>query len=404
MMKKNVKILYIASNRFPTEKAHGYQIVKMCEAFSRQNQVLLLYPRKKNTKELKNVKDIHRYYSIQGIFSTKSLFCLDLTFLKKVRIPKLWFLTSSLSYALSTFFWVIFHKKKFDVIYSRAPFSLFLLSFLRRIIGVRIIYESHTFPASDKSFRLNLAKKVDKMVVVTKKTKELYIRAGVKEDHIIVEPSAVDMSQFDLKISKASARKKLNVSVNMLMVSYVGQFHTMEMEKGIPEIIQSARYLVKEFPNIYFYFVGGPLDREKKYRNIINEIHLPQDRFVFLGKQPVKELPYWLKASDILLMPHPKNIFYSYYVSPLKMFEYMASKRPIVGSKLPAVEEILTDGKNALLGRPGDPGSIAKLIRTLLLNHSLREELSDQAFRDVKEYTWDKRVTRILNFLGIGEY
>ncbi|MCK4943296.1 MAG: glycosyltransferase, partial [Candidatus Aminicenantes bacterium] len=214
-----MKILYIASNRFPTEKAHGYQIGKMCEAFSRQNQVLLLYPRKKNTKELKKVKDIHKYYSIQGIFSTKSLFCLDLTLLKKVRIPKLWFLTSSLSYALSTFFWVIFHKKKFDVIYSRAPFSLFLLSFLRRIIGVRMIYESHTFPASEKSFRLNLAKKVDKLVVVTKKTKELYIKAGVKEDHIIVEPSAVDMSQFDISIGMKGARKKLNIPVNIILAS-----------------------------------------------------------------------------------------------------------------------------------------------------------------------------------------
>ncbi len=171
------------------------------------------------------------------------------------------------------------------------------------------------------------------------------------------------------------------------------------MEKGIPEIIESAKYLVKEFPKIRFYFVGGPLGREKKYRNIIDEIHLPQEMFVFLGKQPVKEVPYWLKASDILLMPHPKNIFYSYYVSPLKMFEYMASKRPIVGSKLPAIEEILTDGKNALLGKPGEPRSIEAHIRKLLLNRSLREELSDQAFRDVQEYTWEKRVTRIVEHL-----
>jgi glycosyltransferase involved in cell wall biosynthesis len=173
----------------------------------------------------------------------------------------------------------------------------------------------------------------------------------------------------------------------------------MQMEKGIPEIIESARYLIDEFPDLHFYFIGGPLNREKKYREMIRNEKLPQEKFLFQEKQPIKTVPLWLQASDILLMPYPKNDHFSYFMSPLKMFEYMASKRPIVGSRLPAIEEILTDGKTALLSEPGNPKDIAGNIRMLLLNLEMGKSLAENAFNVVKKYTWIKRAERILKCL-----
>ncbi len=396
MMKKNVKILYIYSSRFPTEKANGYQVAKMCEGFSQKQEVLLLYPRRKNTDDMRKVKNIYAYYSIKKIFSMKRLFSFEFNIFKRMRMLRLWFFASSFGFAVFVLFWFFYQKNRFDIIYSRSPFVLYSMVLFKKRIRSKIIYETHTFPRSKKSIRVKLAKKVDKMVVITKKIKELYVKAGVDQNKIIVEPDAVDLIQFDLKISKASARKKLKVPANIVMISYVGQFHTMEMEKGIPEIIESAKYLIEEFQDIYFYFVGGPLDREKKYRHIIKNKNLPQKKFIFLEKQPIKDVPLWLKASDILLMPFPKNNHFSYFMSPLKMFEYMASKRPIVGSKLPAIEEILFDKKNALLGKPGEPKGIANNIQTLLLNQQLGKKLAENAFKDVQKYTWEKRARRIL--------
>jgi len=47
-----MNILYILSNRLPTEKAQGYQSIKMIEAFSKGNNVKVYYPNRKNTNEL----------------------------------------------------------------------------------------------------------------------------------------------------------------------------------------------------------------------------------------------------------------------------------------------------------------------------------------------------------------
>jgi glycosyltransferase involved in cell wall biosynthesis len=370
----------------------------MCEAFSKENDILLLFPKRRNTKELKKVKEIFSYYALDGYFEKKKMFCLDIGIMQKLKMDKLWFFIHSISYSIGISLWILCHRKEFDIIYSRDHFSLYFLSFIRKFLNseTSIFYETHTFPRNKKSFRVRLAKKVDKIVVVTKKIKELYAEAGINENKIIVEPDAVDLDKFNLSISMKKAREDLNIPIGIRVASFVGNFHTMEMEKGIPEIIESAKYLIDEFSDLYFYFIGGPLDREKKYRHIIKKKNLPQKKFVFLKKQPIKDIPLWLTASEILLMPFPKNNHFSYFMSPLKMFEYMASKRPIVGSKLPAIEEILTDGKTALLGEPGKPRSIAKNIKALLLKKKLGKKLAENAFQDVQKYTWEKRARRIL--------
>ena len=393
-----MNILYILSNRLPTEKAQGYQSIKMIEAFSENNIVSAFYPNRKNSDEMKRVSDIFEYYSIKKKFSLKKISCLDLSLLKKLKLYRLWFFIYSISYVLYSLLSFFKIRKEIDVIYSRSIFAVYFFSIFYKI---KIVYEIHTFPRKKRSFRFKVAKRADKVIVITNKLKKLYVEAGIEEQKILVEPDAVDLEQFDIKLSKNEARKKLNISESIKIASFIGNFHTMEMEKGIPDIIESAKYLLDEFKELFFYFVGGPIEREAKYRKIIEENNLSQERFLFFKRQPVKDIPIWLKASDILLMPHPKNVFYSYYVSPLKMFEYMASKRPIVGSKLPAIEEILKDRENALLGIPDNPKSIADNIRNLLIDDRLSFDLANNAYKKVKDYTWEKRAKRIVDFIKL---
>ena len=396
-----MNILYISSARIPTEKAHGYQTMKMCEALNDRHEVLLLAPARKRVEVPTGAEDIYSYYSVRRRFKIKSLPSLDLPILRKIS-ARLRFLTHVTTHSLLVAIWVVNHKKVFDVVYSRDPVSLFLLrrlSKFRGLLDLPLIHESHVFPG-ERNARTTLAKELDGLVVVTEGIKEKYVQAGVEEARVLVDPDAVDLEQFDIPQTLEEARKKLGIGVNLKMVSFVGSFHTMGMEKGIPEIIESSKSLLERFSDLYFYFVGGPLDREPGYRRMIDRDNLPQERFVFLKRQPLGDVPLWMKASDILLMPHPRNTFYSFYVSPLKMFEYMASKRPIVASKLPAIEEILADGRNALLGEAGNATAIAENVKALLSDPGIGERLAAQAFRDVQRHTWTKRAHRITEFMS----
>ncbi len=76
----------------------------------------------------------------------------------------------------------------------------------------------------------------------------------------------------------------------------------------------------------------------------------------------------------------------------------MATGRPIVASDLPAIREILNEN-NSVLVPAGEPDKLADGIRKILENKELAEKLSDQALREVQEYSWEKRADKILRFI-----
>jgi len=110
-------------------------------------------------------------------------------------------------------------------------------------------------------------------------------------------------------------------------------------------------------------------------------------------------IPYYLKAADILVLPNEKgNAISEKYTSPLKLFEYMASRRPIVCSDLPSLREILTD-KEALFFEAGNPSDLTKAIQKIAGNQELPEQLVYNAYKKVQEYTWDKRAEKIIRIV-----
>jgi glycosyltransferase involved in cell wall biosynthesis len=392
-----MNLLYITSGRLPTVKAHGYQIVKTCEALARRHQVTLFAPITNDAAELAP-EGIHAYYAADNNFPIENRLHVDLAFLRPAH--RVWFGLHVVTFAAAASWSTFRRRKRIDVVYSRDPTSLYILAKLGRLLSVPLVHESHHFPGDDHPFQVELAKRLDGLVVVTRGIHERYVDAGIDERRILVEADAVDLKQFDLPLSRDEARRAIGMPHDILAATYTGRFQTMGKEKGIPETIDASKKLLGELPALRFYFVGGPLERERAYRARIAANDLPQERFVFLDKQPVAELPLWLKASDVLLMPHPKNTFYELYVSPLKMYEYMAARRPIVGSKLKAIEETLTDGETALLGEPGDVDALACNIRALLTDPALGERLAARAFDEVKTHTWDERARRIAAFVA----
>src|SRR3989338_4767794 len=114
-----MKLLYIADIRLPTEKAHGAQIMKTCEAFSLNGiDTELIVPWRFN--HLK--ENPFNYYNIRGKFKITKIPSLDLVWLGRIG-----FLAHSLSFFFSVFFFLFF--KKTHIIYSRDELPIFFLFF-----------------------------------------------------------------------------------------------------------------------------------------------------------------------------------------------------------------------------------------------------------------------------------
>ena len=368
-----MKLIYLANIGLPSRWAHEIQIMKMCEAFaSSGTEVELVVPRR-----ARNIKDdFHNFYGVKNNFKITQLFCLDLD---PDSVGRFNFWVRLASFLISAKIYL--SGIKFDILYTRERATgLFFIDFM---------LEVHTLPGKIKNSHKKTWQKAEFLVALTSFIKKDLISCGIDEKKILIASDAVDLTEFDLNISKEEAREKLGLPQDKKLIVYTGNFFVPEW-KGADILMESAKYVR---PDCIFILIGGNEAELERARN-----QFSVGNIVLIKRQPHKQIPYYLKAADVLVLPNKKgDVNSEKYTSPMKLFEYMASGRPIVASDLPSIREILSEG-NAIFVEASSPKSLAEGIEKTLSDEVIAQKISQQAFEDVQEYSWEKRAKKILDY------
>jgi glycosyltransferase involved in cell wall biosynthesis len=147
---------------------------------------------------------------------------------------------------------------------------------------------------------------------------------------------------------------------------------------------------------VHWLLIGdGPqrrmVDEAVKQHGLHERVSLP-------GLVPHAEMPAYLAACDILVSPHGRQADGGeFFGSPTKLFEYMASGRPIVASAVGQIADALVDGYSALLVPPEDTGALCTAIVRLVDDACLRVRLAQAARQAAEErHTWRQNAERVL--------
>lgn len=369
--KNKMKITYIANFRFPTEKAHGIQIAKMCEAFGKIGINLELVVPKRGSYE-----DPFNFYGIEKNFSVKRIPTVNL-------FPSLYlgFILSSFFFGLTSFFYVFF-KKRESIIYSMDldPISFIFIPFL----GKPYFFDLHG-PKKKNMLIKFLFKKINGIVTINDIVKkDLFENFDFLKDKIIVCPNGVDLEK-DFKGTKEEARKKLGLKTEDKLIIYTGSFLDW---KGIETFIKAAEKL----NNVVFYLVGGSEKDLKKEAILPSNVNL-------IGRRDFKEMTLWQVSADILVVTGTKKDEYSFFhTSPMKLFEYMGSKNPIIASRTPAIEQIVSE-QEVFFHEPDNEQSLADQIQFVFDNLQIAQKKAELAYNKVKIFSWENRARKILEFI-----
>ncbi len=375
-----MKMLYIANARMPTEKAHGLTIVKSCEAFAKAGvDVTLVVPARHTDVR----GDVFSVYAIERLFRVMKLPVIDALWWSGSRAA---FVVEVMSFYTSVFLFMFFQSRA-NVVYTRdAP--LCLLSWL----GFRVVHEGHMIPARRALF-FWLMRRAERVVVISHALAHEYMQAGFAQSDILVAPSGVDLDIFKKESSQSDARRELRLPLGVPLAVYTGNFTTMGKDKGVADSIAALRFA----KGVVFAAFGGSNADIETYADVARRAGV-SEQVILRPHSPQTVLALAQQAADILLMPFPDTPHYRNHMSPVKMFEYMASGRPVIATDLPTVREVLDD-TTAFIVPPNDPESLAREILHVVASRDEAMRRSHKAREMVKEFSWEARSRRIVSMM-----
>jgi len=191
------------------------------------------------------------------------------------------------------------------------------------------------------------------------------------------------------------SRQELGLPEDKKLVGYIGLFKTMGMEKGIKTIIAALPHLPTD---IVMVFVGAKPGQSEEYQKYAEEIGV-LNRCIFIDMQPAKKIPFYEKVMDALVIPYPDQPHFRDWGFPMKVYEYMAARKPIIYSKLDLVEEVI--GDCAIGFKAGDAKDLADKIN-YILNQENKIEIDNKieiAYKKVQNFGWEEKAKNILNIL-----
>jgi glycosyltransferase involved in cell wall biosynthesis len=270
-----------------------------------------------------------------------------------------------------------------DLYYARSFASLALLD----RSGVAMVYEVHDLPSTwvqaKAEERFTRRPHFVRLVSISDALRREYLERlpHLGADRVVTCRDGSDLPPADIEPASLGGRQ------GALAVGYTGHLYP---GRGIEVIVELARQLEQ----LDFHVVGGEPADVDRWRAKVSAPNL-----CFHGHVAHAEVGRYLRAFDLVLAPYQRKIAVSggrgdisRWLSPMKLFEYMAHGKAIVCSDLPVLREILGDGENALLVGPTDVDGWCAAVRRLAAEPDLRRRLGEGAHRDVrKRYTWSAR-------------
>lgn len=377
------RLCYLTNVRIPTEKAHGVQIFKMCEAFARCGYDVTLAVSDRRTPI---TEEPFTYYGAAHSFGLERIASLDL-----VRFGRLGFLVQSLTFAWSALRYL--QRTRPDVVYTRDP--LVVLAALAARIPLAA-WEVHT--TAWNAFARRAAKKSTVLVAISQGLMDFYQGHGVAASRMLRANDGVDLEDFLHVPSREEMRITLGLPPDRTIIEYVGKLRTMGEGKGVEELMEAVGAILSKNPALYLVIVGLNENELTDAAAIAERAGLGAGDYRFVAHVAHPEVAGYLRAADVLVMNYPNTPHYARIMSPLKLFEYMASGTAILTSDLPSIREVLTD-ETAYFIEADARVALEEGILTLSRDPEMRTRLAHAAWQEVQTHTWESRANQIRSFM-----
>lgn len=370
-----MRIAYLAYSPMPSRKASAVHIMKMCQAFGDLgHQVCLFNPR---FEQGVSRQQLCNFYGVRDVFRLQRL--------PRPRNRVKGLLRYSWSYR-----WLV-RRWNPDLIYIRDHGAKV---YVHCDFHAPKIVESHQLTLVRPYLRaLERDPWLRRLVVISESLRrDMETSCPALGDRLVVHHDGADMVTCTTDEPLVS---ELGLRPGMLNVAYIGNLYPGKGMEILMHLLPLASFC-------HFHVIGGLEDDIQTWK----ERCAGTENITFHGFMNPARVEQVRGAFDAFVAPFQEKVMVgpeseiSRWMSPLKIFEYMAAGKPIVASSLPVIGEILVDGETALLRSPDDLQGWREALWSLHTNPALGQRLAAAARQELAQnYTWAVRASRILSDL-----
>ncbi len=290
-----------------------------------------------------------------------------------------------------------------DVIHAHVPYRIGIPALrAARKLGIPFIYEmrgmweesavaSGRWKSGGLAYRrfrrmeTKVLRAADNVVCISETLRKEAISRGVEEDKISVVPNAVDAEIIRNESDLFHEMKdKLE---HKLVVGYIGSLRELE---GVDLTAEAVSILRKKGVDVNFFVLSSESGQDE-LRDYCNELGITENSHI-VGPVPHNQVAPFYDLIDVFVVSRPDTRV-TRLVTPLKPFEAMRGGRAVVMADLPALAEIVEDGRTGHLYPVGDVQALADIINELLLSKSNRDIVGENAKRWIfRNRTWNNVV------------
>jgi glycosyltransferase involved in cell wall biosynthesis len=295
-------------------------------------------------------------------------------------------------------------KKRPDIIYERVSMSTVITAVISKVMGIPLILEINGIVVDElklggeSSLRIRVVQRCESfylkysslIISVTADIKEWLTKTyRINPYKVDVVTNGTNTRRFNPKNPK-EARTRFHLEEEGKL--YVGYLGTLTPWCGVDLLIQCAPKVLEEFPQVEFLIGGGQQPYLDNFKQKAENRGL-QNHFRFFDTIPWSEAPFFISTFDIAIL---SVVPLASGTSPQKLYAYLACNKPVIGSDMGEVGEVLKSHNLGLTFTPGDYESMGKSIIELLKNSKLRNDIAQRGHQVVAHTnSWTVKVNHL---------
>lgn len=255
------------------------------------------------------------------------------------------------------------------------PFVYYWIDVSHRLIPTKI------FQPLGLMIERRALKKADKVLTINHRLSDYVIKLGAPPEDTKVIGAGVNFDDFDPSISGSAIRKQYNIKSDDIVLFFMGWLYNFS---GLKEVTNELARIKEDYPYIKLLIVGdGDAYNDLK---VIKDKHHLDDKLILTGKVSYEKIPEFIASSDICILPAYTDEKIMQEIVPIKLYEYMAMKKPIITTKLPGVIREFGDNNGILY--VDKPENTIKTAINLINNQRIEVE-GNRGRKHVERYRWD---------------